>query len=195
MRLDRSSQGLPIPGLPAARGATAPKAPTWCVATCGTPAASPETTTAAGHKREFPQGKVVTAANGNVVRREQPVKKKTTSRGSIDYAYLREQIDLEQVLQHLGYLDRLRGSSAQRTGPCPFHQPKSKGSRSFSVNLKKKVFRCCDPTCQVQGNALDLWALVHDLPLYEAARHLADTFHLQPTEPEKRQPVSVLVKR
>ena len=141
--------------------------------------ALPKTTTAAGHKREFPQGKVVTAANCNLARREQPVKEPTSSRSSIDYAYLREQIELEQVLQHLGYLGRLRGSSAQRTGPCPFHQTKGKGSRSFSVNLKQHVFRCCDPTCQVQGNALDLWALAHDLPLYEAALHLADTFNLQ----------------
>jgi hypothetical protein len=149
-------------------------------ATTTDPPSSPETTTAAGHKREVnPQGKVVTAANSKVARREQPVKE-SASRGSIDYAYLREQIQLEQVLRHLGYLDQLRGSSAQRTGPCPFHQARGKGSRSFSVNLKKHVFRCCDPNCQAQGNALDLWALAHDLPLYEAALHLADTFHLQP---------------
>jgi transposase len=149
-------------------------------ATPADPDSSPETTTAAGHKREVnPQGKVVTAANSNVARHDEPVKQSVPSRGPIDYAYLREQIDLQQVLRHLGCLDRLRGSSVQRTGPCPFHQAKGKGSRSFSVNLKKHVFRCCDPTCQAQGNALDLWALAHDLPLYEAALHLADTFHLQ----------------
>ena len=151
-------------------------------ATASDPASPPETTTAAGHKREVnPQGKVVTAAKCSVARGEESVKQGVASRGSIDYAYLREQIDLEQVLRHLGYLDALRGSSAQRMGPCPFHEAKGKGSRSFSVNLKKNVFRCCDPRCQVQGNALDLWALGHDLPLYEAALHLADTFHL-PTQ-------------
>jgi transposase len=149
-------------------------------ATTTDPSPSPETTTAAGHKRKVnPQGKVVTAANSNVARHDEPVKQSVPSRGSIDYAYLREQINLEQVLRHLGYLDRLRGSSVQRTGPCPFHQAKGKGSRSFSVNLKKHVFRCGDPTCQAQGNTLDLWALAHELPLYEAALHLADTFHLQ----------------
>jgi hypothetical protein len=31
----------------------------------------------------------------------------------------------------------------------------------------------------VQGNALDLWALARQLPLYEAALDLAETFHLQ----------------
>ena len=167
----READSLPRQAPPAAEATTSEPSPEIAL---------PQTTTAAGHKREVnPQGKVVTAANSNVARRQQPVKPSVASRGSIDYAYLREQIALEQILKHLGYLDRLRGSSAQRTGECPFHQAKGKGSRSFSVNLKKHVFRCCDPTCQAQGNALDLWALAHDLPLYEATLHLADTFHLQ----------------
>ncbi len=147
-----------------------------------------ETTTAAGHTREAcPQSTVVTAATGSVERSGPEVK---NPRGSIDYAFLREQITLEQVLKHLGYLDRFRGRSTQRYGACPFHAAKREGSRSFSVNLKKHMFRCCDPNCQVQGNALDLWALAHRLPLYQAALHLADTFHLQTKRPEKGQPVT-----
>jgi transposase len=135
-----------------------------------------EKTTAAGHTREvIPQRKVVTAATGSVERISQPVKQ----RGSIDYAFLREQITLEQILKQLGYLDRFAGRGAQRYGPCPFHTAKRAHSRSFCVNLKKHVFRCCDPTCQAQGNALDLWATAHGLPLYDAALHLAETFHLQ----------------
>ena len=142
-----------------------------------------ETTTAAGHTREAcPQSTVVTAAPCNVeccAAPVKPIQAGAASRGSVDYAYLREQITLEQVLQHLKYFDRLSGPGAQRYGPCPFHATKREGSRSFSVNLKKQVFRCCSPTCHVQGNALDLWALAHHLPLYDAALHLADTFHLQ----------------
>jgi transposase len=165
---------------PYSEAAALPRPAEPAVAPPANPPSLPEKKTAAGHKREInPQGKVVTAANSNVARRAEPVKQTGHSRGSVDYRYLREQIKLDQVLQHLGYLDRLRGSSAQRSGPCPFHQAKDKGSRSFSVNLKKHVFRCCDPKCQAQGNALDLWALAHNLPLYEAALHLADTFHLQ----------------
>jgi hypothetical protein len=44
---------------------------------------------------------------------------------------------------------------------------------------KSRPFRCCHPTCHVQGNALDLWALAYRLPLCGAARDLAETFHLQ----------------
>jgi transposase len=137
-----------------------------------------ETQTAAGHKRDNPQRKVVTAATPNVEPMVGPVKK-GVARGSIDYSFLREQITLEQVLSHLGYLERLSGRTAQRYGPCPFHVSKREKSRSFCVNLKKQVFRCCHPTCHVQGNALDLWALAQRLPLYEASLDLAETFHLQ----------------
>lgn len=82
-------------------------------------------------------------------------------------------------MRHLGYLESLHGRGAQRNGPCPFHTASRQGSRSFCVNLKKQVFRCCQPTCDVHGNALDLWATARKLPLYEAALDLAETFHLE----------------
>jgi transposase len=138
----------------------------------------PETTTAAGHKRACPQSKVVTAATGNVEDADPGVKDPARA-GSIDYAYLRAQITLEQVLRHLGYFDRFSGRGAQLYGPCPFHPASGKASRSFCVSLKKQIFRCCQPTCHVHGNALDLWATARGLPIYEAALDLAQTFHLE----------------
>jgi putative transposase len=97
---------------------------------------------------------------------------------SIDFAALRRQVTIEQVLRHLGHLDSLRGSGPQRRGPCPVHGSSHAGSRSFSVNFEKNVFRCFSPECGAHGNVLDLWAAVHHLPLGEAARHLAQTFGL-----------------
>jgi hypothetical protein len=151
-------------------------------------ASADETTTAAGHKGEvIPQRKVVTAATLSV----DPTAERVKNRASIDYAFLREQITLEQILKHLGWLDRFAGRGAQRYGSCPFHAAKRAGSRSLCINLKKHVFRCCNPTCQAHGNALDFWANVHRLPLYEAAIQLAETFHLQTCRIEKRQPVTL----
>ncbi len=96
----------------------------------------------------------------------------------IDFATLRRQVTMEQVLRHLGHLDCLRGPGAQRRGPCPVHGSSHAGSRSFSVHLEKNVFRCFSADCGVKGNVLDLWASVHGLPLAEAAKHLAQTFGL-----------------
>ncbi len=139
--------------------------------------------TAAGHKRDvLPESKVVTAATVSVESLLTSVNQAdATPGGSVDYAYLREQITIEQVLSHLGYLDRLRGAGTERRGPCPLHGATRERSRSFTVNFTKHVFNCCHPECRAHGNALDLWAAAHHLPLYEAALYLATTFDLQTT--------------
>ena len=96
----------------------------------------------------------------------------------IDFADLRRQVSMADVLRRLDLLRRLRGNGPQRRGPCPVHQQPTETGRSFSVNLVKQVFRCLDPECQAHGNPLDLWAAVHHLPLHAAALDLAETFHL-----------------
>ena len=97
----------------------------------------------------------------------------------IDFADLRGQVSMTDVLHHLGMLPRLRGNGAQRRGPCPVHQQATDTGRTFSVNLVKQVFHCLDPKCRAHGNPLDLWAAVHHLPLHAAAMDLANTFHLK----------------
>jgi DNA primase len=97
---------------------------------------------------------------------------------------------MEQLLRHLSHWDCLRGSGAQRRGPCPVHGSTHAGSRSFSVNLQKNVFRCFCPECGAKGNVLDLWAVVHGLPLSEAAKHLAQAFGLDlPSGIREEEPV------
>jgi DNA primase len=80
-------------------------------------------------------------------------------------------------------LHRFRNSSgwgSQLRGPCPLHKSRNERGRTFSVNLQRNIFRCFNPTCAAQGNVLDLWAAYHDLPLHEAALHLAETFGVMP---------------
>src|SRR5262249_2066315 len=135
---------------------------------------------AVGHKRDEPAGKVVTTAPATIEPAASGVNPATptirAARPRVDYAYLRQQIDMEQVLEHLGLLSRLRGGGQQRRGPCPLHSHAGAVDRTFSVNLSKNMFRCFHAECGVQGNALDLWGAVHRLPVYEAAMHLAETF-------------------
>jgi DNA primase len=91
----------------------------------------------------------------------------------IDFARLRQQVTMEQVLRELHWWDCLKGSGAQRRGPCPIHGPSSPQGRCFSVHLEKKVFQCFDASCGAQGNVLDLWAQSQGLPLPQAAVDLA----------------------
>lgn len=69
-------------------------------------------------------------------------------RRSIDYQALRDQVTFDQVLTAIG--QPIRGTSQHR-GPCPLHEPESNSGRSFSVNLKRNIFRCFDSACRAQG--------------------------------------------
>ena len=151
-----------------------------------TPAAAAATTTptnnkAVGHKRDVPAEKVVTTAASSVESVPTPVKAAATAptpRPPVDFAFLREQVTLEQVLRHLGFFDQLRGRGPQRRGACPVHGQATDRQRTLSVHLAKNVFHCFDASCAAQGNVLDLWAAVRHLPLYDAVLDLAATFHL-----------------
>ena len=155
----------------------------------------------AGHNQGIsPERKVVTAVPSKI--NPDPIQNKAIldlaveaapaqPAESINFAALRAQVSMEQVLTHLGCFNALKGSGPQRRGPCPVHANKDSRQRSFSVHLEKKAFQCFHPTCAAKGNVLDLWAAVHRLPLYEAARHLARTFNLTLSAPqgtEKRNP-------
>ena len=141
---------------------------------------------AGGHKRDWPAEPVVTPAPSTVETAPPPVKPAlppAVVRPQVDFAFLRQQVSLEQVLAHLGLLGQLRGTGPQRRGPCPVHSHPGDRDRTFSVHLGKNAFRCFQADCGAQGNALDLWAAIHRLPLYDAALHLAETFGL----PRKRE--------
>ena len=136
---------------------------------------------AVGHTREVPATQVVATATPSVAPAPAPVNPTPTatppSRPLVDYAFLRRQVTLEQVLRHLGLFETLHGSGQQRRGPCPIHGHATDRQHTFSVHLGKNVFQCFQADCAVHGNVLDFWAALHRLPLYDAALNLADTFH------------------
>jgi transposase len=138
-------------------------------------ASSPEGQ-AAGHKQSAePARKVVTAACTDTVAETEPAGESTT----VDFAHLKRQLSLAQVLDQLGLSARLRGKGPQRRGPCPLHRGDARG-RTFSVNLDDNVFQCFDKHCGKKGDVIDLWACVQGLSLRAAALDLVRTFGLEP---------------
>jgi len=103
----------------------------------------------------------------------------------IDFAHLKTQLTMAQLLDQLGLLARLRGSGPQRKGPCPLHRGDGRG-RTFSVHLDKNVFHCFDVSCGKKGDVIDLWASVNGMSLRQAAIDLVRTFHLEPAPEERR---------
>jgi DNA primase len=132
---------------------------------------------AAGHKPEAePAEKVVTAACADSVAEAAAVGESR----AVDFAHVKEQLSLTQVLDQLGLSVRLRGSGPQRRGRCPLHRGDGRG-RSFSVNLEANVLQCFDKQCGHKGDVIDLWAALHGLSLREAALDLVRTFGLEPS--------------
>jgi transposase len=140
---------------------------------------------AAGHKPDvLPAEKVVTAACADSVASDASL----GERAAVDFAHVKAQLPLVQVLDQLGLLPRLHGRGWQRRGACPLHRGDGRG-RTFSVNLEANVFQCFDKECGHKGDVIDLWAALHGLSLREAALDLVRTFGLEPTPPhgtEKR---------
>jgi transposase len=129
-----------------------------------------------GHKQTAePARKVVTAACTEIVAAAEPIGEGTP----IDFAHLKRQLPLAQVLDHLGLLATLRGAGPQRRCTCPIHRGDRRG-KTFSVNLDEHVFQCFAKECGAKGDVIDLWSSVNRMSLREAALDLVRTFHLEP---------------
>ena len=137
----------------------------------------------------------VTTATVNLDRQLPSVKQQSAktqvakSTNSVDYAYLRSQVTIEQVLKHIDHFENLRGTKTQRRGPCPIHKSTSKTSKSFSVNLTKNVFQCFNQKCGAHGNTLDFWAAIHGQTIHQAAIDIAKTFGLSISRNREEEPV------
>ena len=87
----------------------------------------------------------------------------------IDLRQVRRDITIRQVLDLLGFVPTARRGARLR-GPCPIHGDDRTQSTVFSVHLGCHRYHCF--RCHAAGTQLDLWAAVHGLSIYTAARNL-----------------------
>jgi transposase len=133
-----------------------------------------ETKKVVGHKKAVqPQGKVVTTTASKIT----AAAPANNTRRPLNFALLRQRFSITQVLEHLGWHPQTANGTQSR-GPCPVHEPAGAASRCFAVQTEKNVY-CCH-RCGSEGNALDLWAAIHEQPILVAAWDLVTTFGLEP---------------
>jgi DNA primase len=89
----------------------------------------------------------------------------------IDLKEVRREVGIQQVLSLLNFVPTSREGPRLR-GPCPIHGDSSPPSRVFSVHLGCHRYRCF--RCHSAGTQLDLWAAVHGLTIYAAAKDLCE---------------------
>jgi DNA primase len=71
--------------------------------------------------------------------------------GWIDFAAVKRQVSIEQVLEHYDHLAELEEKDDGYCGPCPFHEGES--PRPFHVSTSKNAWYCHG--CEEGGNVLD----------------------------------------
>jgi DNA primase len=86
---------------------------------------------------------------------------------SINYERARAMVSMLDVMR---LLDMRIGVSKRTRWPCPIHGSKKLNSRSLSISVVKKCFRCFK--CDAHGNHLDLYAKVTEQELYPATLEL-----------------------
>jgi DNA primase len=92
----------------------------------------------------------------------------------VDFRAIRDMIAMSEVLELIGYASSIIVGDVLR-GPCPVHRSTSSNSRSFAVNLKRKVYHCFK--CGAGGNHLDLFAACTEMRVYDAAIKLCERLH------------------
>ena len=92
----------------------------------------------------------------------------------VDFRAIREMITMAEVLDLIGFEVHAAASGGLR-GPCPVHCSRSVKSRSFAVDVKRKMYHCF--SCGSAGNHLDLYAAVRRQGVYQAALELCEKLH------------------
>jgi DNA primase len=92
----------------------------------------------------------------------------------IDFAAVRASVSLLDVLKLLD-LHPIRRRGDRLRGPCPFDCDSS--PRDFAGYLDTDRYYCF--CCHRGGNQLELWADLHGLNVYEAAKDLCHQLHIE----------------
>ena len=104
----------------------------------------------------------------------------TKPRRQVDFAKLKERVDVLQIVDHYGWRKDLKRAGKSYTGRCPIC---GSGKRSFTVT-PPRAWKCFGD-CDTGGNQLDLVAHVEGVSLQEAAVKIAGWFGIDDCDRDK----------
>ncbi len=87
-----------------------------------------------------------------------------------DKADILDRVDMAALLVDIGFED-VDPDAEEQLLYCVFHN--DSGTKSFSVNLEKKVFHCFSSACAVHGSAIVLYALWKRISYQQACQEIA----------------------
>lgn len=92
----------------------------------------------------------------------------------VDFNSVKEAVDMQMVLDRYGVRALVKSGDELR-GRCPIHKG-SERSKTFTVNTRKKAFKCFSESCGARGNVLDFVAAMEQCSVRDAALRLQDWF-------------------
>jgi len=93
----------------------------------------------------------------------------------VDFKAVKAAINMEQVLQHYGLLEKFKRGTDSLNGPCPIH--KGSNPTQFRVSLSKNIWNCFSE-CKRGGNVLDFIAEMEKVSIHAAALKAIEWFNL-----------------
>jgi hypothetical protein len=93
----------------------------------------------------------------------------------VDYEQLKACVSIIMILDHYGWLRRLKGTGNTVRACCPIHN--GTNEKQFVVNIKNNTW-CCFGDCRKGGSILELVAEIEKIEIREAAVRIASWFPL-----------------
>lgn len=102
----------------------------------------------------------------------------------VDFQKLKQEVTMEMILDHYGFLAELKVKGDRAVGKCPLHE--GSNPNQFSVSFSKNAFQCFSGHCRAKGNILDFVATKEGISIREAGLKIQDWFSVKAEKPEDR---------
>jgi len=101
----------------------------------------------------------------------------------VDFKEIKENVSMEEILDHYGLLEGLKRRKDELIGFCPIHDEKHYNKNSFCVSTVKNNWHCF--SCGAGGNVLDFVAVMENVDIRQAGLLIQKRFGVVSGEDKK----------